>query len=266
MLFYGVRGFKMRNMTFKDPVHYGATFDRLSYFTFENIVFDYNHSNPNTFNMDGLHFNGNCHFGQIRNLQGACHDDLVALNAHEGSKGPITNIEIDGIFAEDCHSAVRLLTVSDDIENIHISNIYGTYYQYCIALTKYYPGETTGYYKNITLDNIYASKAERYALYGREPASTVFAVIDVLNGTKVKNLTIKNLHRTEYKVSVETIRVSKGAEVEHLILHNITSESHVDAWMPLVGCYGKVARLDTSELYTDGDAVLANAGGGAVNG
>ena len=35
----------------------------------------------------------------IRNLQGACYDDFVALNAHEGSGGDVTNIQIDGLFA-----------------------------------------------------------------------------------------------------------------------------------------------------------------------
>ena len=55
--------------------------------------------------------NGSCHFGVVRNLRGACRDDLVALNADEGSGGPVTDIMIDGVFAEDCHSAVRLLSV-----------------------------------------------------------------------------------------------------------------------------------------------------------
>lgn len=173
MLFYGVKNIKLSSMTVKDPVHYGVTFDRVSYFAIEDITFDYNLGNPYAINMDGVHFNGNCHFGSIRNLKGACYDDLVALNGHEGSKGPITNIEIDGLFAEGCHSAVRLLTVSDNIENIHISNVYGTYYQYCIGLTKYYPGETTGAFDGISLDHIYASKALRDGIYPW-PESYVF--------------------------------------------------------------------------------------------
>ena len=53
----------------------------------------------------GIHPDGNCHYGVIRNLKGAYRDDLVALNADEGSAGPITDIEIDGLFAEECHSA-----------------------------------------------------------------------------------------------------------------------------------------------------------------
>ena len=111
MLFYNVKGLKLSNLTLKDPVTFSVTLDTVSYFTVENITFDYNYGNPKAVSMDGIHLAGNCHYGVLRNLKGACYDDLVALNADEGSNGPITNIEINGIFAEDCHSAGRLLTV-----------------------------------------------------------------------------------------------------------------------------------------------------------
>ena len=92
MFFYNVRNFRLSNMTFKDPANYAVMIDRASYFTVENITFDFNYGNPCACNMDGIHLDGNCHFGVIKNLQGACYDDLVALNAHEGSAGDITNI------------------------------------------------------------------------------------------------------------------------------------------------------------------------------
>ncbi len=63
-------------------------------------------------NMDGIHLDGNCYYGMIRDLKGRCFDGLVALNAHEGIAGPISHIEINNIFAEGCYSAVRLLSVS----------------------------------------------------------------------------------------------------------------------------------------------------------
>ena len=75
MLFYAVRNLKLSSLTLKDPVHWGISFDRVSYFTAEDITFDYNLGNPYAINMDGLHFNGNCHYGVIRNLKGACYDD-----------------------------------------------------------------------------------------------------------------------------------------------------------------------------------------------
>ena len=128
MLFYNVTNFKLCNLTIKDPSSYGVTLDTVSYFTVDDITFDYNDGNPYPINMDGIHLDGNCHYGVINNLKGTCYDDLVALNAHEGSRGDITNIEISNIFADYCHSAVRLLLVSQNIKNIHISNVYGNFY------------------------------------------------------------------------------------------------------------------------------------------
>ena len=111
--------------------------------------------------MDGVHLNGNCHYGSIKNLKGACYDDLVALNAHEGSGGDITNILVDGIFAENCHSAVRFLTVCNRLQNIKIANVYGTFYQYCVGFTKGYLGEFTGCFDAIVLENFHVSKSKR---------------------------------------------------------------------------------------------------------
>ena len=153
----------MASMTLKDPVDFAVTINVASYFTIEDITFDFNYGNPDALNMDGIHLDGHCHYGYIRNLKGACYDDLVALNACEGYAGPITNIEIDGIFAEDCHSAVRLLALTENVSNIHISNIYGSYYQYCVTLSKYYRVEKIKPYDAITIEHVYASKAVRYA-------------------------------------------------------------------------------------------------------
>ena len=252
MLFYAVKNLKLSYMTLKDPVHWGVLLDRVSYFTVEDITFDYNYGNPYAINMDGIHCSGNCHFGMIRNLKGACYDDLVALNAHEGSRGPITNIEIDGIFAETCHSAVRLLTVKDDVKNIHISNVYGTYYQYCIGFTKYYPGETTGGYDGISIDHIYASKALRGSFY-LWPNAYVYPFIYMQEDIRGKNIKIADMHRQEYNIPVETIYVGKRAVIDNMVIDNVITENHTDHVMPLIVQYGTVNRLVMNNIRTNGD-------------
>ena len=175
-----------------------------SYFTVENIEFDFNEGNPYAVNMDGIHLNADCHYGVIKNLKGACYDDLVALNAYEGAGGDITNIEIGGLFAENCHSAVRLLTVQQKIEHITISNVFGTYYQYCVGLTKFYPGEATGYFDGIMLENIHSSKAMRkpiQEIHMGDEKNYHFPFIWIQGETKVKNMSVKGLHRREYEKS-----------------------------------------------------------------
>lgn len=255
MLFYNVKGLTIRSLTLKDPVNFAVTLDTVSYFTVDDIQFDYNYGNPTATNMDGIHLNGNCHYGRITNLKGSCYDDVVAINADEGSNGPISNISVDGIFSEDSHSAVRLLTVTQPVENINITNVYGSYYQYCIGLTKYYPGETTGFFDNITISNVYASKAERYAIYqkGNSPA---YPFIFVQDETVTKNLYVKNLHRKEKINTVETVFVGKTAVVDNLVLENITCDNLTELeFVPFV-IKGTVKNLKSSNIMIDGKACL----------
>ncbi len=230
MFFYNARSFSLRNITIKNPANYAIMIDTASYFTIENITFDYNFGNPYAVNMDGIHLNGNCHYGVIKNLQGACYDDFVALNAHEGSGGDITNIEIDGLFAENCHSAVRMLTVNHKIRNVTISNVYGTYYQYCIGFTKHYPGNTTGCFDAISLSNIHASKSVRLPVqevHMKNDTSYQFPFIWFQGETKSKNISITDLHRREYENPVDTIYVATNAEIENLSLQNVSEENYV---------------------------------------
>lgn len=210
-IFYKVNNLKISDLTVKDPTTFGITLDTVSYVTVENITFDYNHGNPMPINMDGVHLCGNCHYVLIRNLKGACYDDLVALNADEGTGGPITNVEIDGIFAEDCNSAVRMLSAEHSVINVHISNVFGSYYQFCLGLTSEYgkPGE--GVFDAINIDNIYVSKAIRYRHMTPWPDFPLYPIIYVDPNITAKHVKISKLQRDERKVSVNTMYVCEGA-------------------------------------------------------
>ncbi len=261
MFFYNVRNFRISNLTVKDPANFAVVIDTGSYFTIENIVFDFNFGNPIASNMDGVHLNGNCHYGVIKNLQGACYDDLVALNAHEGSGGDITNIEIDGVFAENCHSAVRLLTVNHNIEHISISNIYGTYYQYCIGFTKFYPGETTGRFDAITLENIHASKSERLPIQEAHMGNKTshYPLIWIQGNTVVNQLSIDHLHRREYVNPIDTIRIDKNSVVNILNLRDITVENHTDNYCAKLvnrGTVGKLYAVDMCETDINNEGTI----------
>ena len=250
MFFYNVKNFRISNLTLKDPANYAVMIDTGSYFTIENIVFDFNDGNPIASNMDGIHLNGNCHFGVMRNLQGACYDDLIALNAHEGSGGDITNIEIDGIFAQNCHSAIRFLTDDHRVSHITVSNVFGTYYQYCIGFTKYYPRKTEGVFDAISLNHIHASKAKRLPIQEAHMGRAKhyhFPLISIQRYTRVKNLSIEHLHRREYENPVTTICIEKNAEVGNLILHDISSENHTQTPFSDIVNYGTVQRLHISD-------------------
>lgn len=259
MVFYNIKNLKISSLTVKNPTNFGITLDTVSYFTVEDITFDYTTYNPRLINMDGVHLNGNCHFGCIRNLKGACFDDLVALNADEGTSGPITNIEIDGIFAENCHSAARLLCRNEIVEKIHISNVYGTYYQYCLGITKYYRGEVKGYFDSITFDNIYASKAHRPEEFPW-PTCYVYPLIWIEKELHVKNLAIRTLHRRENNVPIDTVYIGKDAHLDYLILDDISTENYTGSPIPLLTNEGTVERLVLKDIRTDETEMINNTG------
>lgn len=263
MLFYNVQHFKLSGLTIKDPSQYGVALDTVSDFTVEDITFDYNMGNPYPINMDGIHLDGNCHFGTIRNLHGTCYDDMVALNAHEGSHGPITNIEINGLYADYCHSAVRLLLVAERVENIHISNVFGQFYQYCVGLTKYYPGDTTGQFDAITLDHIYASKAmpARKGDFQHPPKTEdALPLIWVQENTVVHHLTVSQLYRRESVLPRDTIHVGRNAVVDRMILEDITTENTTGLPMPLIHNNGRIGYLSVRNVDSGADEMLVNAG------
>jgi len=255
MLFYNVKNLRLSSLTLKDPTNFAVTIDRTSYFHVDEITFDYNDGNPFSLNMDGIHVNGNCHFGVIRNMRGACRDDLVALNADEGSGGPITDILIDGVFAEECHSAVRLLSVKFPVERVRITNVYGTYYQYCIGLTKYYPGENIGGFDAISIDHIYASKAVRKPNLYPYQNSYVYPLIWIEKDICARNLSITELHRREFNVPVETIHIGANTTVENLILDGITVENRTGVEMPFFVNMGTVMSGKTRNIRADGAVI-----------
>ena len=256
MIFYNVQNLKITSLTVKDPTNYAICIDRTKYFTVSDIFFDFNYGNPVPVNMDGVHVDGNCHYGTIENLQGACYDDLVALNADEGSFGPITNITIRRLYATDCHSAVRMLTLRNRLENIHISDVYGTYYQYGIGLTRFYLGGRGGIFNAISLENIYISKAERYDIYQKK-GRYVYAPIYVEANARVGALKIDTVHRREETTSIPTIYVGENATIENLVLSNIYTENEIGKPMPLFYNDGVINYLHTSDLDAQGDEVFA---------
>ena len=248
-LFKNVQDCRFSNMTFKDPITFCLVLDTASYFTVENIVFDFNYGNPTPENMDGVHLYGNCHYGVIRNCQGTCYDDLVAINADEGSCGPISHIEVDGIFAENCHSAVRLLSCKQPVENIHIHNVHGTYYQYCIGITKHFEGEAT-WYDSLVFENIHASKAIRHSIYQKDDQPE-YPLICFEYDLHIKSAVIRDVYRIEENSGVPLIFVAKTTTIDRLRIENVRQEDRSGKKPKVFACDGKVGTLVTDETVTD---------------
>jgi len=223
MRFVNVRNFTLKSVTFRDPVTYCTQFARMEYFGIDDVTFDFQHYNPLPYNMDGIHLDGYCRFGSITNIKGVSNDDVVALNADdmEGESpcfGPIEDIVIDGIYARDCHSAVRLLSSGSHVHRISISNVFGTYYQYGIGFTKFFISRKgMGDFDDIILKNIHCSKAPRHTHYLKD-GGPVFPLVWCERDVKIGRLSIENFHRTEENVPIQSIGIDSGATVDSLMV------------------------------------------------
>ena len=251
-LFYNVKNLRISSLTIKDPANFAVTLDTVSYFNVYNISFDFNDGNLYQSNMDGIHLCGNCHHGNIENLFGTCYDDIVALNAEEGSRGPISDITVKGIYTENSYSAVRLLSASPEcaIRNVHISDIFGTFYHFGICFMPVYKTGKRGLYENITINNMYAGKSSRdlvkfYLVHKYRK----YAIIDIEGGIDVKNLSISDVHRREFvDGTVPTLQFAQNAIIENLFLENISAENFTEEDMPFVINNAEIINCNAPEM------------------
>jgi len=260
-LFYNVRNLRLSSLTFKDPANFAVTLDTVSYFEVDNISFDYNDGNLYQSNMDGIHICGNCHHGHIGKLFGTCYDDIVALNAEEGSRGPISDITVSGIYTEGSYSAVRLLSASHEcpVRNVHISDIHGTFYHFGIAFMRHYDTGMRGLFENITIDNVYGGKSSRDVVkFYLVHKYRKYGLIDIDRDVDIFNLSITNVHRREFVDSeVPTIAIQGGTVIRNFTLGNVSSVNlKDDNPMPLIVNDAEVDRLYAYSLSEDGNAVI----------
>jgi len=255
MRFVGVDHFALTDTVLKDPESYSVLIADVRYFTVEHITFDHNLLRPN---MDGVHVNGPARFGYIHDIKGATNDDLVALNAgedvlwlHDGLD--ITDVEVDGLYADCGYTAVRLLSSNGDLRNVSISNIFGTYRFYAVSFTHHdlHPGAPV-LLENVTISNVYASKPtwmpdpEKTFYY--QPSHQYYAQREPLlwfaKGITARNVTLSNIRRREESVThAVTVKIDETARVENLTLQNLSQQFTACEPVPMVVNEGDTPNL-----------------------
>ncbi|MBQ8880388.1 MAG: hypothetical protein IJY69_06095 [Clostridia bacterium] len=237
MRFCRIKRFVLKSVTLKNPVVYGVQLGYIEDFSIRDIIFDYTEGSPKLWNMDGIHIEGHCKNGWITNLKGACHDDLLALTADDILYGPIENIVVDGIYSEGSHSAVRILSHGVSVKNVTIRNVFGSYYTYCIGITKYHGNDDErGKIENVSIENLFAVTCEGTAdvAGGKRP------IIWVQKGLDVDGFSISNARRIEKSYPTPFITIEENATVKNLRLRDIYQKSELNATIPMMEINGTV--------------------------
>ena len=160
--FENVQGLRFGGASIRNPVTYAFQMCRVCDFTVDGVTFDFTTENPIKGNMDGIHLDGGCHRGRIANIRGTCWDDMVAINADDGicaaHKEEISDVVIENLHSDYCHSAVRLLSAPHPVRRIRIRNVTGRFYQYAVGFTHYFPERPQGVIEDITIEHVRVCK------------------------------------------------------------------------------------------------------------
>ncbi|MDR2440944.1 MAG: hypothetical protein LBE12_16410 [Planctomycetaceae bacterium] len=250
MLFLNVKNLRVEKLTIKDSETFGIHIGNIQWFTVQDIIFDCNGKRPN---MDGVHIAGNCSQGRVANIQGNTNDDMVALNADDSeifeiSKGPITDIQIDGLFCTNGYTAVRLLSSGDPVKRIRISNIFGSFRFNGVSFTHHsvHPGEPT-VFEDIIIDGVFIAKQLEKDIKPEpwsEDARRSHAIVWVASTALVENLSIQNLSRREWMFgAAPTILIDETATVKNLRLRDVEQVNKSETPLRLMVNNGTIDRL-----------------------
>jgi len=249
--FYKTVNLKISQLTIKDPTAHGINLDAVTYFTVENITFDFNPGNPKPTCMNGLNLMGNCLFGTICNLTGACCENTVSLNSEEGSYGDISYITIDGVSCGIAPAGIRMFIGSNNIENIRISNVSGTFSQTCFAFVKV--GGNGGIFDTITIENVHAklTKTDKERVAYPEFPEGPLVYIDYF--LTLKNITISDFYHDEKEISRETFLIGENVNIDKLVMKNVHTSNATNGKCPLFLNYGKIGYISYRGVDTGKD-------------
>lgn len=166
--FVRVSGLVLGDLTVRNPEAFSVRLGEVEDFRVEDLVFDHPATRPN---QDGVHVGGFSRRGVIRNLRAltplTTNDDMVALNAdddverviNQGMKrGPIREITVAGVHAPEAYTFVRLLSVTELIEDIAISDVTGGCRLHAVNMDNWRFPVGVGNIRNVLLRNFTVRK------------------------------------------------------------------------------------------------------------
>lgn len=240
--FINVDGLKLQNLTAKNSESYHFRLGFVCNFVIENVIFSDDLFTPC---QDGIHVGGGCQNGVIRNIfaeKGSTNDDLVAFNADDVNyycqnigmrDADISDMLVENVTAEDCWTALRLLSVNHRIENVTVDGFtagireMGINCDACRYATdplfsdENYPSGV-GHLKNITLKNftLWHTTEKNRPLAVLETNAENFIIENLKRKTELdrhpKAVTIRtrNMCETKLNLNGETLVLSQGEEFE----------------------------------------------------
>ena len=166
---FGVEQVTVRDVAIRNATTFAFLMTNWQGAVFENIDLDNHAKRPH---QDGIHLCGPGRFLSMRNIQGVTGDDFIGLNAddihgdwnHAGefvrndtfgphsSFGPITDVDISGVFIDGAENAIRILSRQSRVDRVSIRNVQGTFGKNGFFLQPHW--RAGGNYGQITFENV----------------------------------------------------------------------------------------------------------------
>jgi hypothetical protein len=213
--FINVAGLTLRDLRIHNPEAFFIRLGEVSDFCVEDIRLS---ADLIRLNQDGVHVGGYSCRGCIRGIHahgaGVPNDDMVALNADDDverqlnrgmRRGPIHDIQIEDIVAEDAYTFLRLLSVDQPIRDITVRGLRGSCRIHGVNLNNWRFPKGVGNIRGVLLEDVDLAKTEH--------ADGCPALIKI--SLAVDDLTIRDLRRrAETHPDVRTLLIDNDQELE----------------------------------------------------
>lgn len=215
----------LRDVEFRNQMSFAVMIGATTNFTIENAFFNNDFTSadyPN--NTDGIHVSGNCHYGVIKNIYGRTGDDIFCIATEndnvtapffELSRGPCSDILVDGVRADLAWSCGRLLSAAEEMNHITIRNLSGKVYAWGLVIGNNGHDELgTGNFKSITIEGVNVAVAG----IGSQPGDVIVVDSDV-ETLKIRDLAEdSSFHATFTPRSGNLLKVVAGTTINTLIV------------------------------------------------
>jgi hypothetical protein len=169
------------------------------------------------------------------------------------SRGAIEDVAVDGLWAKDGYTAVRLLSAGSPVRRIRLANIFGTYRYNAVSFTnhKVHPGaEST--FEDISIHGLYCGKSEvGMKADPTVPGNANLSLIWIDAPAVVSGLTMSDIRRTETAWPAATLLVEPGATIKSLQLTQATVFNHTPGPLDLLVNRGTIQRLSLSQVHME---------------
>lgn len=153
--FHGVENLLIRDVTIVDQRSFAMLILNWKHVSLEDIVIELPNRMQNQ-NQDGINIWGPGQYLFMRNITVRSGDDLIAITPDQlDETSSITDVLIDGVFADHADQGIRLLSRGTGrLDRVTIRNVTGVYRSFGFFINPWFKGRTCGNFGNIFIENV----------------------------------------------------------------------------------------------------------------